>query len=85
MDDEEDNEENDGSNGGDDEEEEEDDDDGGLTGAGIAMIILAAIAVTASGYLIFLKEGFCFSTGPKAEAGGQEMTAAKANDVNVAL
>ena len=49
------------------------------------MIILAAIALTIGGYLIFLKEGFCFNTDPKAEAaaGGQEMAAAKANDVNV--
>jgi hypothetical protein len=65
--------------------DDDDDDDDGLTGAGIALIILAAIALTIGGYLIFLKEGFCFNTGPKEEAGGQEMVAAKANDVNVTI
>ena len=68
-------------------DEDDDDDDDGLTGAGIVLIILAAIALIIGAYLIFLKEGFCFNTGPKAEpaAGGQEMTATKANDVNVTL
>ena len=66
-------------------EEDDDDDDDGLTGAGIVLIILAAIALIIGAYLIFLKEGFCFNTGPKAEAGGQEMVAAKANGVNVAI
>ena len=66
-------------------DEDDDDDDDGLTGAGIVLIILAAIALIIGAYLIFLKEGFCFNTGPKAEAGGQEMVAAKANGVNVAI
>ena len=66
-------------------DEDDDDDDDGLTGADIVLIILAAIALIIGAYLIFLKEGFCFNTGPKAEAGGQEMVAAKANGVNVAI